>query len=163
MHPQSFHRLAPVISAIEREAAGWFGGPIDAVTPEHHLERTTSDVLLLRVRTRTRTAGVSVRVWRVLNERPQDRQRVEERVRREFQVTMDCWHAFRGTAAVGCVRPLAYFPEHLAIATEEAPGRPLSELLERVLLPFASKADRALHGSRVPRPRRLVAPVPAAG
>lgn len=144
MHPHSLHRLAPVIAAIEREAAGWFGGPIDAVTPEHHVERPSSDQLLLRVRTRSRTAGVSVRVWRVTDERGQDRRRVEERVRREFQVTLDCWHAFHGAASIGCPRPLAYFPEHLAIATEEAPGRPLGELLERVLLPFASKADRQL-------------------
>ena len=144
MHPHSLHRLAPVIAAIEREAAGWFGGPVDAITPEQHVERTSSDQLLLRVRTRSRTAGVSVRVWRVTGERGQDRRRVEERVRREFQVTLDCWHAFHGAGSIGCVRPLAYFPEHLAIATEEAPGRPLSELLERVLLPFASKADRQL-------------------
>ena len=144
MHPHSFHRLAPVISAIEREAPAWFGGPIDAVTPEQHVERSSSDLLILRIHTRTRITGVSVRIWRVTDERPHDRQRVEERVRREFQVTMDCWHAFSGAGQVGCVRPLAYFPEYLAIATEEAPGRPLSELLERVLLPFASKPDRTL-------------------
>jgi hypothetical protein len=78
----------------------------------------------------------------VLNERPQERRRVEERVRREFQVTLDCFQAFSGVATAGCVRPLAYFPEHLAIATEEASGRPLSDLLERVLLPFASRSDR---------------------
>jgi hypothetical protein len=142
MHPQSFQRLAPVISAVEREAPAWFGGPVDAITPEHHVERATSDVLLLRVRTRTRTAGVSLRIWRALGEREQDRRRVEERVRREFQVTLDCWHAFRDDSTAGCVRPLAYFPEHLAIATEEAPGRPLDDLLARVLVPFASKADR---------------------
>ena len=143
MHPQSFHRLAPVISAVEREAAGWFGAPVDAVTAEQHVERPSSDLLLLRVRTGTRTAGVAVRIWRVTNERPQERRRVEERVRREFQVTLDCWRAF-GAGTVGCVRPLAYFPEHLAIATEEAPGRPMTDLLERVLIPFASKSDRQL-------------------
>ena len=144
MHPQSFHRLAPVISAVEREAPAWFGDSIDAVVAEQHVERSSSDVVLLRVRTRTRTAGVSLRIWRVADERPHVRRGVEERVRREFQVTMDCWQAFNGTGPVGCVRPLAYFPEHLAIATEEAPGRPLSELFERVLMPFASKADRLL-------------------
>jgi len=144
MHPQSFHRLAPVISAVEREAPAWFGDAIDAVTAEQHVERSSSDVVLLRVRTRTRTAGVSLRIWRVADERPHVRRGVEERVRREFQVTMDCWQAFNGTGAVGCVRPLAYFPEHLAIATEEAPGRPLSELFQRVLMPFASKPDRLL-------------------
>lgn len=144
MHPQSLHRLGPIIAAIEREAASWFGGPVDAVTPEQLVERPSSDQLLVRVRMRTRTAGVSVRVWRVMNERPQDRRKVEERVRREFQVTLECWHAFNGAGSIGCVRPLAYFPEHLAIATEEAPGQPLSELLERVLLPFAPKADRQL-------------------
>lgn len=144
MHPQSFHRLAPIIAAIEREAASWFGAPVDAVTPEQLVERSSSDQLLVRIRMRSRTAGVSVRVWRVTNERPQDRRKVEERVRREFQVTLECWHAFNGAGRIGCVRPLAYYPEHLAIATEEAPGRPLSELLEHVLLPFASKSDRQL-------------------
>jgi len=144
MHPQSLHRIAPIISAVEREAATWFGAPVDAVIPEHHVERTSSDVWLLRIKTRTRTAGVNVRMWRVSDERPQERSKVEERVRREFQVTMECWRGFNGVTGAGCVRPLAYFPEHLAIATEEACGQPFSALLERVLLPFASKGDRAL-------------------
>lgn len=144
LHPLSLHRLAPIIAAVEREASGWFGVPVDAVTPEQHVQQASSEHLLLRVRTRTRTAGVSVRVWRVMSERPQERRRVEERVRREFQATMNCWRAFVGMNTVGCVRPLGYFPEHLAIATEEAPGRPLAELLERVLLPFASRGDRAM-------------------
>ena len=144
MHPQSFRRLAPIISAVEREAGSWFGAPVDMVTPEQHVERPSSDLLVLRVKTQSGSTGVSVRVWRVMAETPQERLRVEERVRREFQVTMDCWRAFTGAEAVGCVRPLAYFPEHLAIATEEARGRRLSALLEQVLLPFASKTDRAL-------------------
>ena len=144
MHPQSLHRIAPIISAVEREAAAWFGAPVDAVIPEQHVERTSSDVWLLRVKTRARTAGVSVRMWRVSNERPQERHKVEERVRREFQVTMGYWRAFDGVTSAGCVRPLAYFPEHLAIATEEACGQLFSGLLERVLLPFASKGDRTL-------------------
>lgn len=144
MHPESVHRIAPIISAVEREAATWFGAPVDAVTPEEHVERSSSDVWLLRIQTRTRTAGVRVRMWRVGDERSQERHKVEERVRREFQVTMGYWRAFDGVRSAGCVRPLAYFPEHLAIVTEEAFGQPFSTLLERVLLPFASKRDRSL-------------------
>ena len=144
MHPQSLHRIAPIVSAVEREAATWFGAPAEAVTPEQHVERTSSDVWLLRIKTRTRTAGVHVRMWRASDERPQERRKVEERVRREFQVTMGYWRAFDGVGSAGCVRPLAYFPEHLAIATEEPVGQPFSMLLERVLLPFASKGDRSL-------------------
>lgn len=144
MHPQAFHRLAPVISAVEREAAGWFGAPVDTVTPEQHVERASSDLLMLRVRTRTLTVGVALRVWRVSGERPQERRQVEERVRREYRATRDRWQAFQGNELAGCVRPLAYFPDHLAIATEVAAGQPLASLLERVLLPFASRSDRLL-------------------
>jgi hypothetical protein len=144
MHPQSFHRLAPIIAAVEREASGWFGLPVDAVTPGQHIERPSSDLLLLWVKAGARTEGVSVRVWRVGTETIQERRRVEERVRREFLATTESWRAFAANESVGCVRPLGYFPEHLAIATEVAPGRQLSELLQRVLLPFASKADRVL-------------------
>ena len=144
MHPHSFHRLAPIIAAVTREAGAWFGVPVDAVTPGPHVERAASDSLLLWVKTAARTEGVSIRVWRVNTETIHERRRVEERVRREFQATTEAWRAFAGSESVGCVRPLGYFPEHLAIATEVAPGRQLSELLQRVLLPFASKPDRLL-------------------
>lgn len=144
MHPQSFHRLAPIIAAVEREAGGWFGVPVDTVTAGRHVERATSDQLLLWVKAGARTEGVAVRVWRVSTETIQERRRVEERVRREFQATTESWRAFAAHESVGCVRPLGYFPEHLAIATEVAPGQHLSELLQRVLLPFAPKADRLL-------------------
>ena len=144
MHPQSFHRLAPVLAAVEREAAAWFGAAIEAVVAEQHLERGSSDLVRLRVQTRARTAGVAVRLWKVMPETAHERRRIEERVRREFRITLDRWRAFQGNEVAGCVRPLAYFPDHLAIATEEPVGQTLASLLDRVLLPFASRPDRAL-------------------
>ena len=68
-------------------------------------------------------------------------ERIKEDVRKEYEVLSNLNNAFAGMSNISVVRPIAVFPEHMAIVTEEAPGPTLQHRLSRATRTWANRHE----------------------
>jgi hypothetical protein len=123
----------PVLSDLRANAGKHFGAPEVRLLPRESQDRPFSRLLRLAVhrdRDLKPAAHIFVKVskHKVLNGDPDAMRR---RVVHDFDVTSRVYAAMRDEPELGAVRPIACYPEHLAIVTEQADGVTLLEHLER--------------------------------
>jgi serine/threonine protein kinase len=83
---------------------------------------------------------------------PGEGERLALRVRREYEILRRVHDGMPRDPRLGCVRPVACFPEHLALVMEEAPGHTLNAEFRRHGRPWNPSARRATlaeHARRV--------------
>ena len=119
-----------ILGQLQRDALRLLGDEPVSFVREQIRERPTSQVLRVRCRTHRRTRHYYVRMFRLRHDGP-SRQALETRIIREFETTDRVWRQLAGTDGFSSARPVACFPEHLAIVSEEAEGRTLSDVLQR--------------------------------
>lgn len=61
-----------------------------------------------------------------------DREYKEQQIRAEYEVLKKLDRAFAGHQTLGVIKPVACFPEHLALVTEEQPGIKFSSIIGNV-------------------------------
>ena len=66
---------------------------------------------------------------------------IKEDVQKEYDVLCSLYDGFKDMPDISVVRPIAVFPEHRVIATEEAPGPTLQQLLSRATRFWSSSRD----------------------
>lgn len=74
-------------------------------------------------------SALFAKIFRPSQKNLQQQQKYLDRLQTEFEVAAHLHEQLRGQQAVGIVRPLAYYPDLLALVTEEAPGQGLAELI----------------------------------
>lgn len=121
--------LEDVVDRLRDEGPRLFGRRDVRLTPIQTTESEASRVLKVGV---SGVNGVEAVFVKVFKPRPGDRlYDVRARVLRDFDVTSRVHASLSGFSHCGVARPLACFPDQLAIVTEEARGATLLDLLER--------------------------------
>jgi hypothetical protein len=123
--------LEDVIDRLRDEGARLFGRRDVQLTPIHAADREASKVLKVAVSGVEGVDTVFVKVFKPLAPGPGARDEIRARVVRDFNVTTAVHASMATLPRYGTARPLACFPEQLAVVTAEAPGETLLQLLER--------------------------------
>jgi hypothetical protein len=130
--------MAELSSVVDRLRRGEWLGPVPAGPESVRVARVESRANSVTARIVHQAAGVS-RTYFVKMLYPDladgrsnrsDREYKEGQIQDEFTVLERLWNQFSSEAALGVVRPVACFPEELAIVTEEAAGTSLSAYME---------------------------------
>ena len=123
-----------VIARVERDAATLFGGAIN-LDPLDGWERAFSFIQRFAVR----RAGASAPVCNVFVKLFKfkaiggDAKALPKRIARDYASTRDAHETFARFSHLGAVRPIACYPDLLAIVTEEAAGDTLDSYLQNHL------------------------------
>lgn len=137
------HQFDPILMKLRAGAAEYFGTPDVSLVPSGAQHRPFSHLLRLAVCRGTDTTPmchVFVKVFKhkVVNG---DADTMRRRVIHDFDTTSRVYAAMRALPDLGAVRPVACYPEHLAIVTEQAAGVTLLDLLQERLTWFRGGAD----------------------
>lgn len=123
----------PVLERLGAEAAVHFGTPQVRLSPVSHEDRPFSQLL-------------RVGVWRPGSERPDCHlfvkrfkpkpeeggvERMRQRVLHDYHVSRRIFDAMAAVPGVGAVRPIACYPDHLTVVTQQADGETLMAHLDR--------------------------------
>jgi hypothetical protein len=137
--------LAPFRPVLERLRAGgarYFGVPAPTLRVERYMPRFYSDVVKLAVAGGQRSISAYVKIAKLrTGDTPET---MAHHVVAVFDTMTELHRTMAGVPGLSAVRPIACFPEHLAIVTEEAPGEMLLGLLEAkaVWWPAAEAIDQ---------------------
>lgn len=143
LRTDGFERL---LSALSGDSQQYFGDPHAVVEPVARLERPFSALLRLRVMAAGRESHAFLKVFRPRTSAPEEVAQLRRFVEREFRATRRLHDALAGLGGLTALRPVAVFPDDLAIVTEEVAGTTFDRLLRD-----------ALWGRRVPVPVDAVA------
>jgi hypothetical protein len=136
----------PVLEALAAGAQQYFGDPRAVVEPVARMERPFSALLRLRVNASGRDSHAFAKIFKPRFSTPEELAQLRRWVEREFRAASRLHQALRPHAGLTALRPVAVFPDDLAIVTEEVSGMTFERLLRD-----------ALWGRRVPAPVALVA------
>lgn len=123
--------FSPILDDLEANALEYFGTSPVRLTLAAALDRPFSHVLRVRVDGESgQRSHVFVKVFK-----PRlvagGAEILRARVVRDFETTLAIHEAMSGSKQFGAVRPVACYPEHLTIVTEEVAGPTLLHLLLR--------------------------------
>ena len=138
--------FGPVLAALSEGAQEYFGDARADVEPVARLERPFSALLRLRVKSAGRESHAFAKIFKPRFSTPEERAQLRRWVEREYRAAKKLHEALRPDAGLRAVRPVAVFPDHLAIVTEEVAGTTFERLLRD-----------AVWGRRVPVPIDVVA------
>ena len=121
----------PILDALRSSADEYFGDPAADLRPASRLERPFSSLLRVQVRTRPREFHIFLKVFKPRSGTPDDLAQLRRWVEREFTAAARLHAAVAQRAGLTAVRPIALFPDRLALVTEEASGTPFDSLIRR--------------------------------
>lgn len=126
--------FAPVLERLRARSHELLGGPLVRAELHTCLVRPFSYLGRATLGAAGRSLRVYIKVTRMPAEAGPERMRqLVERVSRDFEVTGRVRASMPCERGIAVVRPIAVFPDLLALVTEEAPGETLLERLERDL------------------------------
>lgn len=97
----------------------------------NHYARPYSEVIHVQVQTHANTQRVFIKIYKPSASEPNSTQTLQERVAADYAETARVYQGMSAHAGLKVVRPVACFPEHFAIVTEEAIGETLDALLKK--------------------------------
>jgi hypothetical protein len=125
----------PVLSRLVADSCRYFESDCITVEPVRHVDRPFSTLLQIRVANGSRVSGAFVKILKPRWDSPDQVASMQQNVVKEFTMTSRVHQALiaddgadRGLAAV---RPIACFPDQLALVTEQATGPRLTDVLTR--------------------------------
>jgi hypothetical protein len=121
--------LRSVLERLERDSQKLFESAAVSIHVERHEARPFSDVWRANVAGAPRTTAIYIKVAK-LNAAGPSLDVLRARLRSDFETTTRVHHAMSPDPHLAAVRPIACFPEDLALVTEEVPGVNLLRLLE---------------------------------
>jgi aminoglycoside phosphotransferase (APT) family kinase protein len=136
----------PVLGALTNDAAEHFGvGPVNLVRMER-VERPFSHLLRLGVCRTGDDSPIAHLFLKILKPVPiaGGIDALRQRVADDFSTTRRVYRAMAAHQQLGVVPPVACYPEHLALVTEQVPGATLLDHLMRYAawLPSASRVEQ---------------------
>jgi hypothetical protein len=128
-------QFRPVLRKLAADGRQYFGSDRVALEPLRQLDRPFSTLLEIRVaREADPTAaltGAFVKILKPRADTPAEIASMRQNVLKDFEVTSRVQRGLATYPGLSAVRPIACFPEDLAIVTERAQGVTLSHLLAR--------------------------------
>jgi hypothetical protein len=121
----------PVISKLVADRRQYFGSESIDLEPVRQLERPFSTLLEIRVFRDSGPQNAFVKILKPRGNTPDQIASMRQNVVKDFEMTARVHHGLASYSGLTAVRPIACFPEHLAIVTEQAQGLTLAALLGR--------------------------------
>jgi hypothetical protein len=138
--------FAPVLSRLEADLAAHFGDGPFRLVPAGGEERPFSHLQRLAVWRRDGNAPISHLFVKIFKPAKIDGglEAMRRRVADDFQTTRRVHTSMLAHPALGAVRPIACYPDHLAIVTEEIAGPTLLDVLvsSAAWFPDASRVEQ---------------------
>jgi phosphotransferase family enzyme len=122
----------PLIAALSTNAEQYFGDGRAVLRPVARLEGPFSSLLRLSVEGPSRQYHAFVKIFKPRQAVPyEEPAETRQFVECEYDATLRLHTALSGHPGLMAPRPIAVFPDHLAIVTEEVEGAPFDTLLSR--------------------------------
>jgi hypothetical protein len=126
--PPEFRQVLSKLAAGGRE---YFGTEQVSFEPVRRFERPFSTLLQVRVGGSTTSDDAFVKILKPRADTPEQIASMRENVVKDFEMTNRVHQQLAAYPGLTAVKPIACFPEDLAIVTEEARGEMLSAVLSR--------------------------------
>ncbi len=123
--------LDAVLSMLQKNSGAYFGTPGVHLHPLRRFEREASVVLQVRVEGARATGEIFVKVFKPRGSGPEDREMTRKRVLNDYATTVRVHSQMAALDGFSAVRPIACFPDELALVTERVTGETLGAVLER--------------------------------
>ena len=138
--PSSFQ---PVIQRLTDQSEQLLGMRRPSTTVLRHLPRVYSELLHVRFDESNRSIAAFLKISRLKDDTEAERRKAAERIDWTIH-TLDALRARMAGDGLGVIRPIAAFPDLLAVVTEEANGVTLLDYLQKLAWrPAASLIDDA--------------------
>jgi Phosphotransferase enzyme family len=124
-------QFRPVLTKLVADGRQYFGSEPVAVEPVRQLERPFSTILHIRVARESGTEDAFVKILKPRANTPAQIDSMRQNVLKDFEMTARVHLGLAAFPGLTAVRPIACFPEELAIVTEQAPGPTLADVLAR--------------------------------
>lgn len=123
--------FAPVLRQLQNSVAQHLGVSDVQLIPVGYEDRPFSQLLRVRLHAASHTRPDSHVFVKLFKPKPHDGgiQKMRARVVHDFETTRHIYESLSAHQGLGAVRPLACYPDHLAIVTEEAQGITLLDYL----------------------------------
>jgi tRNA A-37 threonylcarbamoyl transferase component Bud32 len=125
----------PVIADLSAGATDYFGAAGAVLEPVRRVDGPFSSVLRVRVTAAGTASYAFIKVLKPRNESADELARIGRFLDREYRSTLSFHRSVAQDTEIGALRPIACLPQHRAMVTEEVPGEPLSDVLERAAEP----------------------------
>jgi hypothetical protein len=123
--------LASVLETLRPDAQRLYGVTALELHVQERISRPFSDIAKVRLDAPVRLPALYVKLARPRRDGDEERAFMTRRVEHDFAITRQIHAAMDHCGEFAVVRPVACYPEHLAIVTEEAPGLTLLAAIER--------------------------------
>lgn len=127
------HGLEPVLAELAADPQRYFGDSSARIDPVTRMDRPFSTLLRLRVHAAGRESYAFLKVFKTRTSADAEVEQMRRWVEREFRATDRLHRALDGRQGLTAVRPLAVFPERLALVTEEVQGCTFDGVIRRAL------------------------------
>lgn len=117
------------LAALAGDADRYFGDPNALLEPVARFERPFSILLRIRVDAAGRRTHAFLKVFKPRHSTPEEIAQLRRFVEREYRAATALHQTVTGRPGLTALRPLALFPEQLAIVTEEVEGKTLDRVL----------------------------------
>ena len=140
----------PVLTKLEADGVRYFGCQDVRVEPVRQFDRPFSTVLQVRVADRQGSQGAFIKIFKPRVDTPAQVTETRQHVRSDFDTMCRIQGALARSPQLEAVRPIACFPEDLALVTGEAAGTTLASMLSGVAAGWGRTAalDDALQALR---------------
>jgi hypothetical protein len=122
-------QFRPVLSKLAAHGQRYFGADRVDLQPIRQLDRPFSTLLHVRVCGSAAMDEAFVKILKPRADTPEQIASMRQNVLADFEMTRRVHDGLAAYPGLTAVRPIACFPEDLAIVTEEARGQTLSDLL----------------------------------
>jgi hypothetical protein len=129
-----------VVHQLAAGAADYFGDAHAAVDPVGSREGLYSSVMRVRIRTAAGESYAYVKVFKPQGSGPASDKHVRWLLDNEYAITKRLHDACTSQPGLAPLRPLAVFPDQLALVTAEAPGQTFDRVLKAALWGFRSSS-----------------------
>lgn len=120
--------FTPVFQHLRADSSRYFGVSRPTLRVERYMSRLYSDVAQLQISDGVTSCRAFVKIAKLRH--GESREAMANRVKAVFDTMSWLHRSMAGSPGLSAVRPIACFPEHLAIVTEEVRGDTLRRLLE---------------------------------
>jgi hypothetical protein len=121
----------PVVDRLIADGQRYFGARPIAVEPLSRVDRPYSTLMRVRIAGESESSTAFIKILKPRADTAEQIASMRLNVAKDFEMTSRVSAGLAAYPGLGAVRPIACFPEALALVTEEAPGVSLSDLLTR--------------------------------
>jgi len=126
--------FAAILEQLQADSQQYFGTSSATCEPLWMRDGLFGSVMRLAAHTGRGDVILYAKIFKPRNDTPEELERQHSYMSTEFERTREARHAFADISHLAVPRPVACFPEHLAIVAEEAQGVGLNVILKRLAL-----------------------------